>query len=89
MATNSFYCHVCGKYTRHVEISFREYCALDGDGFVGPGLALINDVVGFSKLFATIGGVKCWKCCECGDHTRRKPNGKIYWGTSDPIYNED
>ena len=86
MATNSFYCHECGKRTRHVEISFREYCALDGDGFFGQSVALFDDVSGISRAFATLSGIRCWKCCECGDHTRRKPNGEVYWGTSEPQY---
>ena len=86
MATNIFYCHVCCEMTRHVEISFREYVALDGDGFIGQAAALFGNVTGLERSFNTITGIKCWKCCKCGDHTRRKPNGEIYWGTSKPIY---
>lgn len=79
---NKFFLLPClqKKQTRHVEISFREYCALDGDGFMGQSVALIADLSGMSRFIGQVAGIRQWKCCECGEWTRRKANGEIYEG---------
>lgn len=93
MAINSFKCLQCGEWTQHVEISFREFCALAGDGIVGRTLSTFGEFSGINKAFAAVSGVRCWKCCKCGDATRRKLNGEVYEGFELPDdgydYNSD
>ena len=80
MAINSFKCLQCGEFTQHVEISFREFCALAGDGIATRTVAAFGELSGINKAFAAVSGVRCWKCCKCGDATRRKLNGEVYEG---------
>lgn len=78
MATNSFYCYGCGKYTKHISLSYREYSAMVGDGVLEQTAATIADVTGMGKVLNTVTGIRFWKCCDCGRHTRRKANGDSY-----------
>lgn len=81
MATNCFHCFKCEKMTKHIGITFREFCALErGYGAVGNTVTLVADASGMSSTFETLTGIKCWKCCECGNATRRKLNGDVYEG---------
>ncbi len=76
MATNYFECYRCGKMTRHIELSLREYEALTGDdSFVEQSVASIFDMTGMSKVASNVFGRKFWKCCECGRPSRRNLKG--------------
>lgn len=76
MATNAFYCKKCGKYTRHFELTWREYQASTGDDEIGNQMITgFCDIIGLSKLVKTISGHKFWKCGECGDTSIRNSAG--------------
>ena len=86
--TNSFHCPKCGKFTRHIKISYHEMCALnmkhekinaDNDPITAPilhGLGIAHDFLGLTR-FQSFFGYNYWKCCECGLGTRRSPSGEI------------
>lgn len=87
MATNSFCCPQCGKYTKHIEISLREFGALCKDvNFIERGALGVAEIIGLNKTVSIIDGIKCWKCCECGFATRRELNGEIDETAIDPIF---
>ncbi len=76
MAVNSFKCPQCGKFTKHIQISFREFSALDNRG-IGHGIfATFCDFTGLSKFVVNdVAGLRYYKCCECGRPTSRKLDG--------------
>lgn len=77
MAVNSFKCPQCGKFTKHIQISFREFSALDNRG-TGHGIfATVCDLTGFTKFIVNdVAGVRYYKCCECGRCTARNLKGE-------------
>lgn len=77
MKTNAFYCPRCSRFTRHCEITHREFSALDGDNKLLQGIATYNDVVGIRVLFNTVTGYHFWKCVNCGLATARNASGDI------------
>lgn len=77
MSTNAFYCPRCGKFTRHCEISMREFSALNGDGFVAQTAGVINDITGMSYLMRKFSGYNFWKCMDCGFATSRNSKGEV------------
>ena len=87
MATNSFCCPQCGKYTKHIEISLREFGALCKDvNLIERGVLGFSEIIGLNKTVSIIDGIKCWKCCECGFATRRELNGQIEDAATEPIF---
>ncbi len=87
MATNSFCCPQCGKFTRHIDISLREFGALsESAGFLGRCAVSITELIGANKVASEIGGWKCWKCCDCGFATTRELNGEIDDTATEPIF---
>lgn len=77
MSTNAFYCSRCGKFTRHCKISLREFCALDGSGFMGQAVALFDDVTGITHVIGTVFDCFGWKCMDCGRATTRNSKGEV------------
>lgn len=77
MAINYFECRHCKKMTKHIEISLREHQALMENNAFWQTVAGVNDFIGTTRLFSGILGEKYWKCCECGEPSIRKLNGKI------------
>lgn len=76
MATNSFKCPRCGRFTRHVQISFREFSALEHRGTAHGIFAAVCDFTGISKLIVNdVAGLRYFKCCECGEPTARNLDG--------------
>ncbi len=77
MATNAFFCKNCKKYTKHIELTWREFQASTGDDdFGNQFITGFCDLIGISSVVKTITGCKFWKCCECGDTTIRKSSGE-------------
>ena len=86
--TNSFHCPKCGKFTRHIKISYHEMCALnmkhekinaDNAPLTAPilhGLGIAHDFLGLTRVQSFF-GYNYWKCYECGLGTRRSPSGEI------------
>lgn len=77
MATNAFYCSRCGRFTKHCKISLREFCALNGDNFLGQAAGLFNDLTGITYLSGTICDFNFWKCMDCGRATSRNAKGEV------------
>lgn len=77
MATNAFKCSKCKKYTKHVQISFREFSSLcPGRGTGHHIFAAISDFTGFTKTIVNgLGGLRYYKCCECGEASARNLDG--------------
>ncbi len=82
MATNSFFCTKCGKITKQIEISPREYHALwdrwynvDMSAFTRFVCDTGDEFIGLNKFENKILGIRCFKCCSCGYPTKRKLNG--------------
>lgn len=74
---NAFRCGNCGKYTKHVQITAREFCACEGEPEAVQIINGINDAIGTTKLVTLISGRKFWKCCECGLTTIRTSSGTV------------
>ena len=55
----------------------REFCALNGDGFMWRMTGLLNDVTGLGHLSGTIFDFGFWKCMDCGRATSRGANGEV------------
>lgn len=73
---NAYYCPVCKKYTKHIEITYREAVALEGlDTFNQILHAISLDYLRLGKLAKTITGVSQYKCMECGRPTCRNLKG--------------
>ena len=88
MRTNYFECPVCGKITRHIEITESEWLAvmekrgrITGGGILSDiivnGTARLVDLTGFAKTVNSITGRCRWKCCGCTHLSLRKENGDI------------
>ena len=77
MAINAFKCPDCGKFTRHVEVGFREGMASSGKSVGWQVFGTIQDLTGIGKAFNKISGWHVWKCCECGLITSRNAAGVI------------
>ena len=76
MATNSFYCNKCKKYTIHYELSWSEFQASTGDDEFGNQIITrFCDITGISKVSKTLTGDRFWKCGECGDTMIRNSAG--------------
>lgn len=86
---NAYYCPKCKKYTKHIGISWREYCALDGlDTSTQILNAIFYDWSGFGKLLSVATGVNLYKCTECGRPTSRNPRGgEALDGTEEELKN--
>lgn len=81
MATNAFYCPKCGKYTKHISISWREYCALEGfDTSTQLLTGGLFDLAGAGALTRFITGLRPYKCTECGKASSRNLKGGIALG---------
>ena len=79
MRTNAFDCPRCGQVTRHIEISAREYAALN-DWDMGDKIwaTVMLDGLGVQKIMNLIHGGGIWKCTKCGLGTHRVASGEIY-----------
>ena len=77
MSTNAFRCSKCNEFTRHIEISFREFSNLDKTRGNGHHLfAAICDFTGFTKnVVNNISGWRYYKCCKCGEASCRRLDG--------------
>lgn len=77
MSMNAFQCPRCDKYTRHVQISFREFSHLCHKWGAGHHLfAAVCDITGFSQVVVNgIAGKRYYKCCECGEPSVRNLDG--------------
>lgn len=78
---NSYYCPKCGKYTKHIKISIREYCALNGaDTSTQIVNGVVADLLGFGKVVDIIFGINPYKCMECGKASSRNLKGGVALG---------
>lgn len=77
METNAFYCSRCDKCTKHIEVSTREFAALNGDNTIVQAAGLFSDFTGISRLLKTISGNNCYKCMNCGRITVRDIKGEV------------
>lgn len=85
MNTNAFECPKCKRYTRHIEIGFRESTAIEmkhdkTNGFlkgITAAFSTVGDITGTYKFIRSVLGKKSWKCCECGFATMRNADGSI------------
>ena len=81
MATNAFYCPKCGKFTKHISISWREYTALmDFDTETQLLMGGVFDVLGGGALTKLALGIRPYKCTECGKASSRNLKGGIALG---------
>ena len=76
MKINSFKCPQCGEFTRHVEITTREVCAISDDGTAMELLGGVADLVGFRHLTRNLTGDVPYKCCKCGRCAWRTSSGE-------------
>ena len=86
MRTNSFTCPICGKPTRHYEISLQEVIAIDSgeektimDRIGNRYLELIGgaaDWTGIGRLYETIVGQVPYKCGTCQRCAWRNSKGQ-------------
>lgn len=58
MSTNSFYCKKCKKFTRHIELTWREYDSLKGEGFWAQAFDVAWYLSGAEKLGKEISGAR-------------------------------
>ena len=79
MGMNAFNCPKCCRVTKHVEISCREFNALEGKETIVQVASTIFDLVGVTRAIGALGGVRFWKCCECGEASPRTIKGEIYY----------
>lgn len=86
---NAYYCPVCKKYTKHIGISWREYCAIEGfDTSTQMVNAVICDGLGLGKLLSVTTGCNLYKCTECGRATSRNARGgEALGGTEEELKN--
>ena len=78
---NSYYCPKCGKFTKHIKISYREYCALTGfDTSTQIVGGVVCDFLGLGKVFDITCGVNPYKCMECGKASSRNLKGGVALG---------
>lgn len=81
MTTNAFYCPKCGKFTKHISISWREYTALQGfDTSTQLLMGAFWDFAGGGALTRIATGIKPYKCTECGEASSRNLKGGIALG---------
>lgn len=81
MATNAFYCPKCGKFTKHISISWREYTALQGfDTSTQLLMGAFGDFAGGGTLTKIATGIRPYKCTECGKASSRNLKGGIALG---------
>jgi hypothetical protein len=74
---NSFYCPICGRNTRHLEVELREVSAVQG---VGKWVqALTESYGGYSigKRILSVSGTFFWKCVDCTSIYQRDAAGEI------------
>lgn len=76
MKSNAFKCTKCKKFTRYIELTWREFQASTGDTEVGNQVITgFCDLTGITSIIKNISGWRFWKCCECGDTTIRNAAG--------------
>lgn len=75
METNAFFCPICNKNTRHIEIHLSEVSAVSGEGkFFQVGYTVAEKSLSRMNEFA---GRHFWKCCECTSIYQRDNGGTI------------
>lgn len=79
MGTNSFYCSICKKNTRHIEIPIEEYLALKGVSGKELLAERFLSKMGVYKFINALDGHKYWKCTDCLFPTERDLAGKNVW----------
>ena len=77
MATNSFFCPICDKNTRHFEIGLAEAGAASGAGRFFRVVNAFNELTGANKIMQFATGHRCWKCAECTSIYLRNTAGDI------------
>lgn len=76
--TNYYYCSQCKKYTKHIELTAREWDSeLGRSKFERTMSAIFVDGLGLTKLCGEVlDWGKFYKCCECGEHSLRTLDGE-------------
>lgn len=75
METNAFFCPICNRNTRHIEIHLSEVSAVSGEGkFFQVGYTAAEKSLSRMNKFA---GIHFWKCCECTSIYQRDNGGTI------------
>lgn len=75
MRDKYFKCPECGKMTRHIRLSSREFAAMreDYSSFDRAGSAFC-DFIGITQLM-NLSGICFYKCAECGRTCTRNGDG--------------
>lgn len=63
MDTNAFYCPICARNTRHIEVRLVEAAATQGRGRMFQIMSGAGE--SHSRMIKTAMGRNLWKCCEC------------------------